>query len=108
MKDQTEMLATKDLAQGDHKAAMEMLRLPEHIDTNYSRTILVNGMLIGCALLLSALLIYYYFYDYAPIQPTLKDMREMFMYRLMLFPILMILFVGINVRIWVSAGINCM
>lgn len=112
-------MATKHLAQGDRKQAMTMLRIPEYQTTQYSQLVYWNGLSAGFALVMTVLNIYYYFFVYSQIYPAVHDIREMFMYRLILFPILMIVFIAINVscwsycnvvnikvRIWTSVGIN--
>jgi hypothetical protein len=69
-------------------------------------SIFACGMFFGSALILTAFCIYYYVVRYMNLSPKPHDMREMFMYRFILFPIIMVLFVAINVRIWSLKGIN--
>lgn len=91
---------------GDRKVTMEKLRLPTEIEVQHGNMQFYTGCFMGSTILLTFILIYYYAAQYSNISPKPNDMREMFMYRLMLFPILMFILIAWNLRIWSSVGVN--
>ena len=99
-------LASQNLYRGDRKVTMEKLRLPTEIEVQRGNIQFFTGCFMGSTILLTFILIYYYAAQYSIISPKPNDMREMFMYRLMLFPILMFMLIAWNLRIWSSVGVN--
>jgi hypothetical protein len=114
MMENTEQMFTAHVVGGNRKEAMRKLRLPttgSNTSGNDNNIIFRCGMWIGISLILSGLSTYIYLNDY--INTFSEDMNPppyseltFFLFRVMAFPVILSVFIAINIRIWTEAHIN--
>jgi hypothetical protein len=99
---------TKYLCSGNHKSAMKSLRLPnESFDSKQSETVLFrSGIWFGCSIVLTLVALYFYLREYTPATEPVYSEVSFFMFRVLLFPILLAIFIAINLRVWTHSHIN--
>jgi len=107
--EQAEDLATEHLHNGNRKNAMNSLRVPnEHFQEGVNQNVSFRcGLWLGISLILTGLSTYTYLTEYAtlPEEPSYSQF-SFFVFRVLLFPILLMNFIAINLRIWDAGRIN--
>jgi hypothetical protein len=114
MMESTEQMFTEYVVGGNRKEAMQRLRVPSSGANTSGRDnaiIFRCGMWIGFGLILSAISAYIYLVDYIN---TFSENREpppyseltFFLFRVMAFPVILSVFIALNIKIWTEVHIN--
>ncbi len=107
--EQAEDLTTEHLHNGNRKHAMNSLRVPNesYLESMNQAVSFRCGIWLGCSFMLTVLATYSYLTDYAtlPTEPPYSQF-SFFVFRVLLFPILLMNFIAINLRIWDAGRIN--
>jgi hypothetical protein len=113
MMENTEQLFTQHVVGGNRKEAMQRLRIPSSSNpTGTDNSIIFRcGMWIGIAIVFSGLSIYLYLNDYIStfsedVEPPPFSQLTFFLFRVMAFPVILTVFIAINIRIWTEVNIN--
>jgi hypothetical protein len=106
--EETEDLVTEHLHNGNRKQAMDSLRLPnEHHQEAINQQVAFRcGIWLGCSVILTIIATYTYLTEYALLPEPSYSQFTFFVFRVLLFPILLMNFIAVNLRIWDAARIN--